>query len=109
MIFAHFYNRVWLYSLVLCLGSGVVVIAGSVVGAVVGCALLIGLICSAVRSRNKNNDVGDRGPLLRNAAPDVVHNPIGQSNPTNPFRPSPFAGSSHAKADVNVIAANVRI
>jgi len=104
MIFAHFYNRVWLYSLALCLGSGVGVIAGGAVGAVAFCAI-IG--CLAVRSRNKNNDVGDRGPLLRNAAADVVHNPIGQSNPTNSFRPSPFC-SSNAKADVNVIAATVR-
>ena len=87
----------------MCLGPGVGVIAGIAVGAVAGVAFL-GLTCIyvAVRYRNKNNDAGERGPMLRDAATDVFHNPIGQSNPANPFRPSPF-GSSHAKADFNVV------
>ena len=86
----------------MCLGPGGGVIAGSTVGAVAGVSAFIGLIYVAVRYRNKNNDAGERGPILRDAAADVFHNPIGQSNPANPFRPLPF-GSSHAKADLNVI------
>ena len=97
----------WLYSLVLCLDPGVGVIAGSAVGAAAGASAFIGLIYVAVRYWNKNNDAGEGEPLLRDAAADEVHNPIGQSNPTNPFRPSPF-GPSHAKADVNVFG-SVRI
>ena len=77
-------------------------IVETTVGAVAGVFTFIGLIYVAVRYWNKNNDAGEREPLLRDAAADVVHNPIGQSNPANPSRPSPI-GSSHTKADVNVI------
>ena len=83
------------------LGPGVTVIAVSAVGAFVGVFALLRLI-SAVRYCHQNND-GEQERLLGNR----IHNVFGGLNPAIPSRPSPV-GSSHPKADVNVIGSGVR-
>ena len=94
----------------MCLGPGVPprVVAGSVVGGIVGLALFIYVgvrYCKKNRNANNNND--ERQRMLRNNPGDdpqanVIHNPIEGLNPANRSGPSPI-GSSHAKPDVNVI------
>ena len=82
----------------MCLGPGVPVIVASAAG---GFFALIGLIYAVrycKKERNGNNDDGERQPIIGNE----IHNPIAELDPANRSRPSP-SGSSHAKADVNVI------
>lgn len=75
--------------------TGVSAIVEYAVGGVFALTAPAVLICAVVyfwRKRNENNDNGERGVLLGNEGghqhANVIHNPI---------------GSSHAKADVNVL------
>jgi len=87
----------------LCIGPGVSAIVEYAVGGVLAFTALPVLICAVRyfwRKRNENNDNDERRRILGNEGVDqhanVIHNPIGQ------IRSQPI-GSSHAKADVNVL------
>ena len=87
----------------MCLGPGNPNILVGAVGGGIG-LFVIGVLIFAFRyflkKRNENNDNGEQRHLVRNDA--VIHNAFGELNPADRSRPLPI-GSSHAKADVNVL------
>lgn len=87
----------------LCLGkteNTIVAVSAAVVSVVVAVTGLACLVRYFRKKRNENNDNGEREQLLRNG--NVIHNPIEELNREIGSRPTPI-GSSHTKADVNVI------
>lgn len=85
----------------LCLGkteNTIVAVSAAVVSVVVAVTGLACLVRYFRKKRNENNDNGEQ--LLRNG--NVIHNPIEELNREIGSRPTPI-GSSHTKADVNVI------
>ena len=93
----------------MCLVPGVpgfVIGAVGAVGVVFAVAGLVYVVRYFLKKRNENNDNGERQHLVGDGGGDqhahVIHNPIEEFNPPNRSRQMPI-GSSHAKADVNVI------
>ena len=89
-----------------CPGNPAITIAAAAVSGVVAVTGLLWLVRLFRKKRNQNNDIGERQHLLDNGGgdqhTDAIDNPIEELNPENRSRLTPI-GSSHTKADVNVI------